>query len=153
MHLGRDSGEIRASWLLTATSVVRTFIHSTTYLTGVTEDSDEKIFEELGIRKYPREVPVETEKEQTSIQPTELKLEVDLPGDTAVEAIVMQDITGNGEPDYEQRITAKDGEHTYTLSEFELHGYQIWAKLILKSIDGNNTASVKSYSLKGNKPK
>jgi hypothetical protein len=116
------------------------------------EEDDEEVYEELGIRKYPEEVPVETKKEQSSIRPTTLELEVNLPGDTGVEAIVMQDITGDGEPDNKQSVETEDGQNTYELSGFELHGYQVWTKFLLKSHDGVNSPSISSYELRGDKP-
>lgn len=109
--------------------------------------------ERIDIRKYPKEVPVETKKEKSSIKPTTLELEVDLPGDTGIEAIVMQDITGDGEPDNTQKVEAKEGSHTYKLSNFELNGYQVWTKFLLKSHDGRNSPSLSSYSLSGDQKK
>lgn len=119
----------------------------------MSEEGPDDIHNELGIRKYPKAVPVETKKVETGIKPTELVLEVDLPGDTAVEAIVKQDITGNGNPDNQQQINAQGGKHSYELTEFELNGYQVWTELILKSNDGVNNPSVSSYSLSGDKLK
>lgn len=120
---------------------------------GMSDDEGENKKGGLNIRKYPQEVPVETKKERSGIRPTHLGLEVDLPGDTDVVAIVMQDITGDGDPDNRQKITALDGEHEYELTEFELHGYQVWTKFLLRSNDGQNTPSISSYELKGEKPK
>jgi hypothetical protein len=98
----------------------------------MTDEAEEEKYKRLGIRKYPEKVPVETKKEKTSVKPTKIRLEVDIPGDTGVDAIVKQDITGDGKPDNTQKISTKE--------------------FFLLSHDGVNSPEILSYDLWGDNP-
>jgi hypothetical protein len=101
----------------------------------------------IQIPKYPQDLSVETKKEITASRPSKVKFGADLPKNTALEATVKQDISGNGKPDHEQTIHLMDGEHIYRLNGFDSSRSEVWVEITFRGKHGQETASLISYGL------
>ncbi|MDL0138778.1 tetratricopeptide repeat protein [Halobacterium salinarum] len=103
----------------------------------------------IEIEKYPQNLSVETKKQSVSSRPVAINLGADIPRNTAVEATVKQDVTGDGRPDHEQVIHLMNGESKYRLDEFDPTGGDVWTEIKFRSKDGQDTAlfDLPSYEL------